>query len=392
MEFSDRVTIEPRKRSGKPLRQLRGLLLAVASILGCRGSDASASVAQVWTTGQEWRLSSEPLFTIGAVDGVEAIGRVAPTIAPGDVNGVALLSGGRIAVMDAMANHIRIYDDLGNRLTIAGRNGDGPGEFRGLQGIYEFADGDSLLAWDSGKRLSIFSADGSFSRTVPTQTLGSSGFMLVAGVARNGTSLIQGSPSSIGWKRPTSGEFRPPYPYRLISPGGDSVASFGPLLGGEGIGAPDVRDVRVITFGRKSEIALGKQFIYSGENDSFRVAVSRPGASEPDRYLRRPYDPIPVPNEILSAGQRADRENRTYPVFTQIFEDPDENVWILHGAPHTDTLQTWSVFDPEGAWLGEVRFPATMSVRAIGRDVIAVVVKDDLSVEYVKVFRIVKPG
>jgi hypothetical protein len=78
-------------------------------------------------------------------------------------------------------------------------------------------------------------------------------------------------------------------------------------------------------------------------------------------------------------------------VFTRIFEDPDENVWIRHGAPLADTIQTWSVFDPEGAWLGEVRFPATMSVRAIGREVIAVVVTDDFSVEYVKVFRIVKP-
>jgi hypothetical protein len=55
-----------------------------------------------------------------------------------------------------------------------------------------------------------------------------------------------------------------------------------------------------------------------------------------------------------------------------------------------DSLQTWSVFDSGGLWLGEIHLPAEMSVRAIGSDVVAVVVRDELRVEYVHVYSLLK--
>jgi hypothetical protein len=77
-------------------------------------------------------------------------------------------------------------------------------------------------------------------------------------------------------------------------------------------------------------------------------------------------------------------------VFNRIIEDPDENLWVRHAPVRADSIQTWSVFNPEGSWLGEVDVPWRLSVRAIGRTEIAGVIFDELGVEYVKVFRLLK--
>jgi hypothetical protein len=49
------------------------------------------------------------------------------------------------------------------------------------------------------------------------------------------------------------------------------------------------------------------------------------------------------------------------------------------------------VFDPDGRWLGDLDLPRGLRVDEIGADYIAGVERDTLGVEYVKVYRVVKP-
>lgn len=374
--------------------------------------------APAWPPGEEWRLSETPVLTIGAVDGPDVIG----TIGDLGAGGVALLGDGRIAIADGQADEIRIYDASGARLAAAGRPGDGPGEFRGLSGVASFA-GDSLLAWDHRGGLlgsaAVFGGDGAFARTVPVSDRE---LRNIHGVSSVGALLAAPREwTAPGWEEPALGEYREPRVYERVSPSGQALGTFGPVPGPERV-ALTASQRALVYFGRDTHVTMGRRFIYSGDSGSFDIGVHEPETGAIVRHLRRPYEPAPV-----SAEEMADRVGRmvrgdslldainarfgqdlverararrpdprqvpareTHPAFDGIVEDADENVWVRHARRGTDSLQTWSVFDAEGSWLGEVHMPAEFSVRAIGSDAVAVVVRDALEVEYVHIYRLVK--
>jgi hypothetical protein len=375
--------------------------------------------APLWAPGEEWRLSEEPLATVGAVDGPEAIGTVGRLT---EESGVALLDGGGIAVADGQANEIRIYDAYGTRLATMGRAGDGPGEFRGLRGIATFG-GDSLLAWDSRAgfyvgRLSVFTSAGAVVRTLPTTALRIGD---VLGVAEDGTLLVEPQQSNPpDWRRPDAGVYRDPRLYQSVSASGELLGTFGPFPGTEWFAADSERRA-IVYYTPNTYATVGRRVVYIGDGERFEIAVHDPATGQVLRHLRRPYDPVPVTAEQLAGrrdvarrgnaitdslgaqrpellqrarARRVDPEDiparETHPAFNRIIEDADENLWVRHAVASADSVQTWSVFDREGSWLGEVDIPIQMSVRAIGSAEIAVVVRDELRVEYVHLFRLLK--
>jgi hypothetical protein len=397
------------------------LLFALTTVGGgCGGPDAEGLPAPevgagLWASGDGWRLADAPLVTIGALDGPEAIGTVGRIV---DQSGVALLGSGRVAVADYQADEVRVYDASGARVATMGRAGDGPGEFRGVRGIARFR-GDSMLAWDSRAgfyvgRLSVLTPEGAFARTLP---LAGMPIRDVIGAFEDGTVLVEPQPSTPpDWERPTAGEFREPRLYRRVSADGELLGTFGPVPGLEAAAmGPTGRTL--VLYGSDTHVAVGRRFIYAGDSRGFQIAVHDRESGRVLRHISRPYDPLPVTAEQLARrreaagatnarvdsmmaalvpGRPQSRQDpadvparETHPVFNRIVEDPDENLWARHIAPASDSLQAWSVFDPDGAWLGEVHIPSRMSVRAIGSGEIAVVVRDELGVEYVLLYRLI---
>jgi hypothetical protein len=51
----------------------------------------------------------------------------------------------------------------------------------------------------------------------------------------------------------------------------------------------------------------------------------------------------------------------------------------------------WTVFDPDGTQLGDVEIPVGFSISEIGDDYILGVFRDDLGVEQVRMYSLVKP-
>jgi hypothetical protein len=405
---------------------IRLLPALTAALAGCQGPEAQghsgpAADAPLWAPGEEWRLSEDPSVTIGSLDGPEAIGTVGRLV---DQSGVALLDDGRIAVADYQANEIRIYDGSGTRLITLGRTGDGPGEFRGVRGVEGFA-GDSLLAWDSRAgfwvgRLSVFTAAGTFVRTIPTTTMQ---IGAVVGILDDGSLLLEPQQSTPpGWQRPGAGEYREPRLYRRITASGELLGEFGPVQGRESV-AMGPTGQTLVYFGRDTYVTAGRRHIYTADTGGFDIAVHDPESGQVLRQVSRRYDPAPLTAEELSTYREAMRRanamsdslltargsaavleqlrrgrpdpddipaRNTRQAFNRIIEDPDENLWVRHMVPSVDSVQTWSVFDREGSWLGEVNIPVQMSVRAIGRDEIAVVTRDEFGVEYVLLYRLLK--
>jgi hypothetical protein len=128
------------------------LALVAAIVVGC-GPDGDGVVA----AGLPVLSLEEPVLEIGAVDGPEE--RVFAAI-----ESVVRLPDGTVAVSDAGATRISLFDADGAFLRSWGRQGDGPGEFRSLSRIYALG-GDSLMAAErfSG-RLAVYDLDGDLGR------------------------------------------------------------------------------------------------------------------------------------------------------------------------------------------------------------------------------------
>jgi hypothetical protein len=67
------------------------------------------------------------------------------------------------------------------------------------------------------------------------------------------------------------------------------------------------------------------------------------------------------------------------------------NIWLQEYRIGSGEPYRWSVFDPNGQWLGIVQTPAQLTVNEIGKDYIIGVWRDDLDVQHVRIYSLVKP-
>jgi len=130
------------------------LFLACSTVL--RAQDTVLVVADgppVW--GEAPALVEE--LRIGVLEGAEEE-------VFGAVGGVAVTPKGAILVADIQVPVVRVFSPQGAYLGDAGRRGEGPGEYRSLQGVRRHPEGFAL--WDPGNaRVSIFDEDGRFLRS-----------------------------------------------------------------------------------------------------------------------------------------------------------------------------------------------------------------------------------
>jgi hypothetical protein len=164
------------------------------------------------------------------------------------------------------------------------------------------------------------------------------------------------------------------------------------------------------TFGARFSHALHQDHYYHGLGDQFSIAVYR-AVGTLARIVRRPWTARPpLPEEIERArtvvrrvvehghydGPAAARDDSAarrrqgeqaaaalifaplMPAFAQVLVDPSGHLWVRHysaaAALHRSYLEfapsppaaQWSVFAPDGQWLGELATPAGLDVRHVG--------------------------
>jgi hypothetical protein len=91
------------------------------------------------------------------------------------IAGVTRLADGSIVVANAGTAQLRFFDSDGRFLKSIGRRGTGPGEFRNMRGLWVIR-GDSLVVWDGGPGLGLFSPGGEYVRTARTADAPFDGF------------------------------------------------------------------------------------------------------------------------------------------------------------------------------------------------------------------------
>ncbi len=370
------------------------------------------SARPTWDQGATWSLSEDPRLSIGTVEGDQ------PYLFFSVSNAFLLPDGGVVVVHSTRPPGFRVYDRTGAHVRSFGGEGEGPGEFRRLWRGWLDDDG-TLIGYDPGLgRISRFTLDGEFVESLSVQKI--PGFRTMG--------AGDGPPSWIGrfddgglLGRTTgpspseNGRSRPPFVVAYLDLPTlkyDTVAVVpGPEWNVEGVERGFFADFAGVEFGPTSVAVAHDTTAFVSDNKDFWIEeVSKGGVVL--RRFGRAYEPEPVTQENLeeywanlrarsqSDFQREELKWRerhlvfadSYPVHDiRMNVDSDGHLWVALRSPGDSDIVEWSVFDPNGVWLGDVSTPKQLRIKEIGTDAVVGVWRDDLDVQSVRVYDLKKP-
>ena len=426
--------------------------LAAAVGAGCDGpppgADAVAGVT-VWDSagieiveshapehpaGAFWSIDAEPEIVLGgsrteapkgepgaAADGAgELIWRV---------RGLARLEDGRIAVLSQGNYQLFLFEPSGELSTVIGGRGEGPGEFARPQQL-QYLPPDTLVVWDYWfAPTSYFDTGGRLlgERTIdllrmmevaPGTTAESRPFPLP-----DGSVVVVAGGESSGMPAPASFGRLPPAEFIRLD---DSYSprSLGFWEGWEMWRLREQKGVRpaIRTFMLDSYLASGGDppSIYISNGDQDEIHQFSVGG-DLIRIVRRTTGPVPVTEAAQEAWKsalvgRGGLEEETgqspdeffagmplrdaFPPVAGLVVDAEGYLWVREwSASEAGMPDQWSVFGPEGRWLGVI--PAwpdltlchwRLSPCWIDRDFLLAVRRDELGIERVEGYRIRRGG
>lgn len=411
----------------RALAAVLGLCLTLAA-WGCgEGAESRVSVDTVggveqvttsgsglWAEEERWTVGERTL-RLGTLegDGPESFGHVAS---------LAVGPDGRVYVADGQAMEVRVFGPDGTFLRALGRQGEGPGEFQALDGVEIGPEGTLYVRDPRLSRVSLFDPNaGEFLDSFPLQRA----FMIFSA----GTTLWVDDEGRVWDKIVATLRVDEPELHALIRypPAGGEPDTLvlgereAPrVLAVDGDGNP--RAGLRIPFSATAafDVAPDGQFAW-GIGDAYPITVRGP-EGDTLRAFGRSLEAEEVTSAEAEAARATLREQardlaegsrlQNYdlpdmkPLFNEITADRTGHWWVRRyrwarpvsqeesGAGDSASSESepylYDVFDPEGQFLGTVEIPE-MRVMEIGRDFVAGIETDELGVEYVAVYELVKP-
>jgi len=371
----------------------------------------SAGVSIVTSTGSVWgegaaRLDTNPLLRIGA----EEAGPYQFSF----ISAGLLLDGEGVAVVELSANEVRLFDADGRHLRSVGRRGRGPGEFQVISGLFR-KSGDSLAAYDQiERRVTIFPRSSGEPRVVRSRAVpGGRGNFDAFGALGDGRLLLYNP----------GGGFRPD-----LQPGLQWVATEVVVLDPvDGTARTIARlpsrqqfilpggDTKVLAPAHGAIRAVSTNGFYWGTSDRYDIRYFDSDGNL-RRILRRPVEPRPVVPAMIEAWiegnlkevrkfegdaavprYRQRYEEGSYgdraPLFDRAFVDSEERLWVgaSEWPAHQVAPVTWSIFAPNGTWLGDIATPPQFRVLDCRDDLILGVWQQEGEAPFVRVHRLLRP-
>ena len=405
------------KRQGRQQRWpiVAALAVVVGATVGCGGAQAGPAAVERDSAGVRivenpvaladrplWTVAAEPVVEIGLLEGAEPYQL-------SQVQSARRLSDGRIVIANGGTHDLRFFDATGTHLTSAGREGEGPGEFKGL-GLVVVMPGDTLAAYDWNlRRVSFFGPGGGFLRSVGFDY--PAGFPIPLGRFGDGAWLCSRgftfSPGNDG-----SEIVRDTVPFLVFEPSGTLRDSIGPFPGTEFYVRSSGHNAFAssLPFGRTTEAAVIGDRFYAGHTERYEIIRYTPaGATE--LIVRLDRAPVTVTPDDLARYkaerlEEADATFRqqtarnleempypgTFPAFADLMVDSDGHLWALDFSRPGDDRRHWVVFAADGRALGTVETPPGLRVLEIGRDYVLGVWQDDLDVEHVRLYQLDRGG
>jgi hypothetical protein len=354
------------------------------------------NTAPAWAGGGRWRLSDEPLLTIGVRDGADEYVFFG-------VGSAVRLEDGRIVVSNGGTQEIRFYDPDGSFLKAVGGVGNGPGEYRALGPIWRMGP-DSLLVFDNRNfRFSILDLDGTPGRTFRLEE-GRGRLLFPEGVFPDGTLLVSGTVVDLPGQR-EPGAFRDLRRLTRYSTEPALIDSLGELPGDELFRAVGGDGLRTMSrpYGLEMQTASGPSgwFYGSGESHEILEWAKEGGQVRIIRWVaqRRPLQPEvtvrweeelrQMPNRFAAEVWASIPLPTVLPAYDGLMVDAAGNLWVGEYLVLDETPR-FTVFHPSGRWLGEVEIPGDGRVTEIGRDYVLGIWTDDLDVQEVRLYGLIK--
>ena len=423
--------------------QARPPSLQGATIHDSAGVEIVDNQAPERSRGSFWSLSAEPEFILGgdehglAWDEEWGDSRTRDELAAliFGVRGVARLADRRIAVLSTGVHQVLVFESSGRLSRAIGGRGPGPGEFVRPEHM-QYLPPDTLAVWDHWMGpVSYFDTTGTLlteksidrSRTLaslPDATAESRTTPLP-----DGSFVVAVQRRDPDFTRPPDGTMLryPPVQFSRMDP-----ATYMPFpLGGtwdgpevwavpqrihEGHQLPDMANPGMVL---DSHIAVGGDppMVYISNGDRNEIQQFALDGTLV-RSIRRSADPVAATaradrarKQYLAAlaeslGQagvaaftRALPRRDTYPAVAALVVDTEGHLWVREwSASETGMPDQWSVFSPEGRWLGvleglaEPWLCAVMAPCWIDRDMFVITRHDEVGRERLEGYRIHREG
>ncbi len=81
----------------------------------------------------------------------------------------------------------------------------------------------------------------------------------------------------------------------------------------------------------------------------------------------------------------------TMPAYADLLVDAEDNLWVEEYRRPGVEAARWQVFDPDGELLGAIETPRRFNVFEIGGDFVLGRWVDELDVEHVQLYKLIKP-
>ncbi len=369
-------------------------LAACCIILGLAASAPRVAAAQAP------RLDASSRVRIGSADGEAAylLNRIATALR---------LSTGEIVIADRGTSQLRWFSPTGTWLRSVGREGSGPGEFRGLRSLL-LLPGDSLLAEDGLEaRMTLYDRTSRLVRSWQISAAGS--FITPPPIGR----LPDGS-----FVAPTERELSPPpghshYQAILIRyRDGAIIDTLATARGGESFSVPCGTATQPgicgmgVPYGVRSLAAVVRDRVFVGNGERYELVRIDATSGKTDT-LRREVPAVP-----LDAARRAyfvdsitvglpearravvrDRfsgapARRTMPAFDALIADDAGRLWLARPQERGAAERRWDLLDEGGRFVGTVALPSALKVTHIAGGYVVGISRDADGVEYVEVYRL----
>jgi hypothetical protein len=334
------------------------------------------------------------------------------------VRGALRLDDGTLAVANSGTQQVRFYGPEGGHLMDVGGEGQGPGEFRRISWLHR-SGGDTLMVYDSfQRRATHISASDGYIETFRFDATDAGSQATPFGLFDDGSFLARGSVFDADV---LAGPMRWDMELSRYGRDGALLDSIGRFAGTEVYlyrGDSFVSSYRPY-FGRGTEVVVHGAHVYVGVNDTYEISVyRRDGANT--MLVRREYPLKRVTDGDLAAlkaqqvdGLTAEQRRRfetqvrdmpaseTMPAFGDnrtglggsyaMYVDATGHLWVQEYRWRQGEPGQWSVFTPDGQWLGQVDYPEGFRSYDIGPDFVLGVWQDVDDVEHVRLYELIKP-
>ena len=408
-----------------------GFVAGAVTLTACSPSDTTSFVTVVDSAGieivtnGEAALATVPTWEIANVPTVGIGEGTSPDTPLLRVVAVTPLGEGRVAVGTAVPPEVLIFGSDGTLLSKVGREGEGPGEFAGVASVVQLAS-DTVAVWDPyRRRVSVYTTRGMLGRELDLSAVApmaagnagsaafNSGYTRLMGVSTG--ELVLFGEGTIG---PGEGDSiaRPTLPTMRLGRRGEVLGEYGRFPGME-VAHPSglPRPLGKRTYGTTLGDALAV-----GAGDA-EVRLYGPAGLErivrwPDRdrtvggpHLSRWLEFVgeqPEMTEMIEALPRAEQ----FPAHAEILGSPGGTLlisdypgplgaWPLRREDDAPVpvrprirvpARTWSVYGIDGTMVARLDTPEGFEPYSLNGDTIWGVFSDELDVESVRAYQVIR--